>query len=43
MWYGRAAVFRGRETVAKDRKVKLNHVLIRRVLMSVLLRQKQNF
>lgn len=43
MWYGRAAVFRGRETVVKDRKVKLNHVLIKRVLTSVLLRQKHNF
>ena len=43
MWYHTAAAFGGREIVAKDRKVKLPHILVRRFLTSVLLRQKHSF
>lgn len=43
MWYHTAAAFGGRKIMVKDRKVKLLHILARRVLMSVLLRQKHSF
>jgi len=43
MWYHTAAASEGREIMAKDRKVKLLHILVRRLLMSVLLRQKHSF